>query len=137
MKKIEYKVTITMPKCDSLGDGERHLQELIQSDFNIDDEGRWKVEVTKIGGTTMREETLINAVNDIDDIRCKLEDIHQDIMDQPDYWEKLKHQYAGMAMQASIAHYGVEVPFKDLADDAIGYATALVNKLKEEEKCEK
>lgn len=48
MKKIVYKVTITMPKCDSLGDGEKDLQELIQSDFDMEDEGRWKVEVKKL-----------------------------------------------------------------------------------------
>lgn len=48
MKKIEYKVTITMPKCDFLGDGEKYLQELIQSDFDIEDKGRWKVEVKKL-----------------------------------------------------------------------------------------
>lgn len=48
MKKIEYKVTITMPKCDFLGNGEKYLQELIQSDFDIGDEGRWKVEVKEL-----------------------------------------------------------------------------------------
>ena len=48
MKKIEYKVTITMPKCDALGNGEIYLQELIQDDFDIEDKGRWRVEVKEI-----------------------------------------------------------------------------------------
>lgn len=48
MKNLEYKVTITMPKCDSLGNGEEYLQELIQSDFDVEDEGRWKVEVKEL-----------------------------------------------------------------------------------------
>lgn len=48
MKKIKYEVTITMPKCDLLGNGENYLQELIQSDFDIEDEGRWKVEVKEL-----------------------------------------------------------------------------------------
>ena len=48
MKKIEYKVTITMPKYDFLGNGEKYLQELIQSDFDIEDKGRWKVEVKEL-----------------------------------------------------------------------------------------
>ena len=39
-----------MPECDYLGNGEKYLQELIQSDFdfNIEDEGRWRVEVKKL-----------------------------------------------------------------------------------------
>ena len=51
MKKIKYEVTITMPKCDFLGNGEKYLQELIQliqSDFDIEDEERWRVEVKKL-----------------------------------------------------------------------------------------
>lgn len=48
MKKIKYEVTITMPECDFLGNGEKYLQELIQSDFDIEDEGRWKVEVKEL-----------------------------------------------------------------------------------------
>ena len=90
----------------------------------------------------MREETLINAVNDIDDIRWKLEDIHQNIMEQPDYWEKLKHQYAGMAMQGILSNNellddilrGVYPPDKPqyLSNVINNYATALVNKLKKD-----
>ena len=52
--------------------------------------------------------------------------------DEPDYWEKLKHQYAGMAMQGILANYGVEPLPDDAANDAREYATALVEKLKEE-----
>lgn len=37
-----------MPKCDFLGNGEKYLQELIQSDLDIEDEGRWKVEVKEL-----------------------------------------------------------------------------------------
>lgn len=51
MKKIKYEVTITMPKCDFLGNGEKYLQELIQliqSDFDMEDEGRWRVEVKEL-----------------------------------------------------------------------------------------
>jgi hypothetical protein len=80
----------------------------------------------------MREETLINAVNDIDDIRYKLEDIHQDIMEQPDYWEKLKHQYAGQFMTAFINNSNGIVELEKLKS-AIYFATLLVNRLKEEE----
>ena len=53
MKKIKYEVTITMPKCDLLGNGEKYLRELIQSDFDIEIEveGRWKVEVKELEET--------------------------------------------------------------------------------------
>jgi hypothetical protein len=55
-------------------------------------------------------------------------------VEQPDYWEKLKHQYAGMFLQGMI----IGKPFtRDYVEDAYKYATALINKLKEESKCEK
>lgn len=55
----------------------------------------------------------------------------------PDYWEKLLHQYAGMAMQGILSHgenYGNsrEDVCNKVADYAIDVATALVEKLKEE-----
>jgi hypothetical protein len=50
-----------------------------------------------------------------------------------DYWEKLLHQYAGMAMQGILANYGVEPLADDAAHDAYNYAHALVEKLKEKE----
>ena len=94
----------------------------------------------------MREETLINAVNDIDDIRYKLEDIHQNIMEQPDYWEKLKHQYAGMAMQGILSGDKISgvlgmQKMKELdamiGDMSVKIATTLINRLKEDSQCEK
>ena len=49
-----------------------------------------------------------------------------------DYWEKLKHQYAGMAMQGLLASKEQELlNTQELVEDAIIYATALVEKLKE------
>ena len=64
--------------------------------------------------------------------------------DEPDYWEKLKHQYAGMAMQGMLSNSLYLQRFIDfsiegvsLVDDitrcANDYATALVNRLKKEE----
>lgn len=56
-------------------------------------------------------------------------------VEQPDYWEKLKHQYAGMAMQgmfANPAFKDVDIEFVVLG--AVGAATELIKKLKEEEK---
>jgi hypothetical protein len=50
---------------------------------------------------------------------------------EPDYWTRLEHQYAGMAMQGLILtaskHQGTD---KEVAQWAEEYATALVEKLK-------
>ena len=52
--------------------------------------------------------------------------------DEPDYWEKLKHQYAGQFLQGMI----IGKPFtRDYVKDAYDYATALVNRFKEESQC--
>lgn len=53
--------------------------------------------------------------------------------DDPDYWERLKHQYAGMAMQGLMAEgLCANISCGDMADHAVNYATALVEKLKSE-----
>lgn len=58
-----------------------------------------------------------------------------EFLDNPqDYWEKLKHQYAGMAMQrllGSSDRYGKLTP-NEIASEAYKYATALIEKLKGE-----
>ena len=48
-----------------------------------------------------------------------------------DYWEKLKHQYAGMAMQGILAA-NATFTADDTAKWSIEYATTLVEKLKNE-----
>ena len=54
-------------------------------------------------------------------------------IDNPDYWERLKHQYAGMAMQGLMAEgLCANISCGDMADHAVNYATALVEKLKSE-----
>lgn len=64
--------------------------------------------------------------------------------DEPDYWEKLKHQYAGMAMQVVLEKSYNELYHtnmmknwsrdgaEEVARLSVIYATALVEKLKEE-----
>lgn len=54
---------------------------------------------------------------------------------EPDYWEKLKHQYAGMAMQGILSNnelYRDICKRRNLESAIMEYATALVNRLKEE-----
>ena len=69
----------------------------------------------------------IYAENEIEIIHTK----------DPDYWEKLKHQYAGMAMQGMLANEYAHKLYldnknypNDLLNDSIAIATALVEKLK-------
>ena len=52
----------------------------------------------------------------------------------PDYWERLKHQYAGMAMQGMVRTIGHDrmYPPDKIAIYAVACATALVEKLKNE-----
>lgn len=48
----------------------------------------------------------------------------------PAYWERLKHEYAGMAMQGLIAS-NLDLLSHEIIEDAIEYAHALVEKMKE------
>ena len=63
--------------------------------------------------------------------------------DSPDYWTRLEHQYAGMAMQGILSNPESELDYKDdetlpqaLAGCAAKIAHALVEKLKEKEERE-
>lgn len=92
----------------------------------------------------MREETIIQAVNDIDTIARLTEDLHQQhFINEPDYWEKLHHQAAISAMQGMLSNSAYMENFVKYAvegeslvsvttQNAFDYATALVEKLKNE-----
>lgn len=63
-----------------------------------------------------------------------------DFTETPDYWTRLEHQYAGMAMQGIVSSYEAmreiskerDIP-QYVANMAFGLAHALVEKLKEKE----
>ena len=64
-------------------------------------------------------------------ITFEKDELDFDIEDDPDYWTRLEHQYAGMAMQGLLqneayCHYEED----KLAYYAIQYAHALVEKMK-------
>ena len=50
--------------------------------------------------------------------------------DEPDYWDKLKHQYAGQFLQGILIG---KTFARDYVEEAYNYATALVNRLKSEQ----
>lgn len=54
----------------------------------------------------------------------------------PDYWTRLEHTYAGMAMQqlVHLVNVGYEYVYEETAIIAMNFAHALVEKLKEERK---
>lgn len=53
----------------------------------------------------------------------------------PNYWTRLEHQYAGMAMQqlVTLVNMGYEHVYEETAIVATNFAHALVEKLKEKE----
>ena len=64
----------------------------------------------------------------------------QDETPDPDYWTRLEHQYAGMAMQGILSNPEIELDYEGnkalpqaLAGCAVKFAHALVEKLKEKE----
>ena len=71
--------------------------------------------------------------NSTGDILWKTENLDFDI--ESDYWEKLLHQYAGMAMQGYIiaAHLSHFSFCESDMKDCVSMATALVREIKEKE----
>ena len=58
-----------------------------------------------------------------------------DLFDDPDYWTRLEHKYAGQFMQAMISSSNyIDVSEESMADASLRIAHALVEKLKEERK---
>ena len=54
-----------------------------------------------------------------------------EFLDNPqDYWTRLEHQYAGMAMQGMMAHTNID--YDEIVDLCVEFAHALVEKMKEE-----
>ena len=50
----------------------------------------------------------------------------------PNYWDKLLHQYAGMAMQGMMAHTNID--YDEIVDLCVEFAHDLVEKYKKEVK---
>ena len=75
-------------------------------------------------------ETLEGKRYNEDDLDFNVEDENN-----PDYWTRLEHQYAGMAMQGIMAN-SLFMPYdgKEIANISNDIAHALVEKMKEEEK---
>ena len=73
-------------------------------------------------------------------ITFEKDELDFDIEDNPDYWTRLEHTYAGMAMQGLMTILpnigGIEgrTPKDEIIDIAMETAHALVQKMKEERK---
>lgn len=68
-----------------------------------------------------------------------LEACQDETPDSPDYWTRLEHQYAGMAMQGLVTRgevlgSSVQEIARDIAEISCEIAHALVEKMKEERK---
>ena len=73
---------------------------------------------------TSKCETLEGKRYNEEDLDFNIEDDNT-----PDYWTRLEHQYAGMAMQGMIAS-NLDLLSHEIIEDAVVYARALVEKLK-------
>lgn len=59
----------------------------------------------------------------------------ESVLDTPDYWTRLEHTYAGMAMQGILANSAFnDSSVADIAITSIKVATSLITRLKEERK---
>lgn len=68
-------------------------------------------------------------------ITFEKDELDFDIEDEPDYWTRLEHTYAGMAMQGMLAGtYYQGLSHDRVVEDAQYIAHALVEKYKEKEK---
>ena len=78
-------------------------------------------------------------------ITFEKDELDFDIEDDPDYWTRLEHQYAGMAMQGMLSNTSLMSMLFDATKDhdellkeviicSHEYAHALVEKMKEERK---
>jgi hypothetical protein len=54
--------------------------------------------------------------------------------DEPDYWTRLEHQYAGMIVQGMVEHNGINFLNDAILNVAVQKAHALVGKMKGERK---
>ena len=94
-----------------------------------------------LGFRTDNGEILNDYQLDFKDVTQEKSDVKEKSFpkDEPDYWEKLKHQYVGMAMQGILANcnhqlWEREANSEGIAKQSYKIATALVNRLKEKEK---
>ena len=79
---------------------------------------------------TSKCETLKGKRYNEEDLDFNIEDDNT-----PDYWTRLEHTYAGMAMQGILANSAFDdVSVADIAITSIKVATSLIKRLKEERK---
>lgn len=104
------------------------VKEVIKYDSNYNPLVYYKGE----NGFSYKEEQL-----DFEDLTQGKVDVKEKSLpkDEPDYWEKLKHQYIGMILSATYSSSMFQNTSKeDLYKNAIFMARELVDKLKEAEK---
>ena len=68
-------------------------------------------------------------------ITFEKDELDFNVEDDLDYWTRLEHQYAGMAMQqlVSLVNVGYDYVHEETAIIALNFAHALIQKLKEKE----
>ena len=94
----------------------------------------------KIIDQLSEEEMYVEKFGEMSGRVFHITELDFDNLDYPDYWTRLEHQYAGMAMQGILSNPESELDYKydetlpqALAECAAKLAHALVEKLKEKE----
>ena len=106
------------------------VREVTKYDSNYNPFVYYKVE----NGLPYREEQL-----DFEDLTEGKVDVKEKSLpkDEPDYWEKLKHQYEGMFLAGMLANSEWEGTYERLSEIAIEIAEKHINRLKKDSQCEK
>lgn len=86
----------------------------------------------KIIDQLSEEEMYVEKFGEMSGRVFHITELDFDNLESPDYWTRLEHTYAGMAMAGICANPSYdEASYATMADDAIRAAHALVQKLKE------
>ena len=90
----------------------------------------------KIIDQISEEEMYVEKFGEMSGRVFHITELDFDNLDEPDYWTRLEHQYAGMALSRLVEQVnpGYGYVYEETAIIAVNYAHALVEKMKEERK---
>ena len=78
------------------------------------------------------DDMYLEKIGDMSGRVFHIQELDFDNLDYPDYWTRLEHTYAGMAMQGMMAHTNID--YDEIVDLCVEFAHDLVEKYKKEVK---
>jgi hypothetical protein len=88
----------------------------------------------KIIDQLSEEEMYVEKFGEMSGRVFHITELDFDNLDNPDYWTRLEHQYAGMIVQGMVEHNGINFLNDAILNVAVQKAHALVGKMKGERK---